>query len=194
MRLILLGPPGSGKGTQAQRLAQRLSLCHIGTGDMLRDAIARNTAHGKFARSYVEAGKLVPDELVNQIVRERFKTDRPERFVTDGYPRTASQAVAFDEILREESLPLDAVVLLTVDDAEIVRRLSTRNRPDDSEETVRCRLDIYHKTEDALAAHYEAQGLLRRVEGQGDVETIYNKVVKVLSAPVPEGPAQPAPG
>src|SRR5262245_31269499 len=106
MRLILLGPPGSGKGTQAKLLAERLRLAHIGTGDMLREAINRDTPAGKLAKPYVTGGQLVPDDLVNRIIQERFAAERPERFVMDGYPRTAAQAATFDQILRQASLPL----------------------------------------------------------------------------------------
>jgi adenylate kinase len=127
MRLILIGPPGSGKGTQAQLLCKRLKLEHISTGDILRDAIRRDTPFGRRASPYVQGGKLVPDELVNDLVADRFRgDDRPERFVMDGYPRTLAQAVSFDQALRQQFLDLTAVVQLAVDDAEIVRRLSGR--------------------------------------------------------------------
>jgi adenylate kinase len=127
MRLILIGPPGSGKGTQAQLLSQRLGLAHIGTGDMLREAIRLGTAAGKSAQPFVVSGQLVPDELVNQIIHDFFSRDnRPERFVMDGYPRTLPQAVSFDQVLRQQFLGLDAVVVLKVDDEDIVRRMSGR--------------------------------------------------------------------
>ena len=127
MRLILLGPPGSGKGTQAQLLCKRLLLEHIGTGDIIREAIRNETPAGKRAKPYVQSGKLVPDHLVNDLVADRFRgPDRPAKFVMDGYPRTVAQARAFDQVLKEQQLPLTAVVSLDVDDAEIVRRLSGR--------------------------------------------------------------------
>jgi adenylate kinase len=127
MRLILLGPPGSGKGTQAKLLSERLGLYHFGTGDILREAIRLNTAAGQRAKPYVENGYLVPDDLVNELVADRFRRqDRPDRFVMDGYPRTLAQAVSFDQVLRQQFLLLDKVVLLEVDDEEIVRRLSGR--------------------------------------------------------------------
>jgi adenylate kinase len=127
MRLILLGPPGSGKGTQAKLLSQRLGLAHISTGDILRAAVRDNTPAGQRARAFMASGQLVPDELVNEIVSDRFQSaDRPEKFVMDGYPRTVPQAVAFDQVLRQQSLGLDAVVLLTVDEEELVKRLSGR--------------------------------------------------------------------
>jgi adenylate kinase len=127
MRLVLLGPPGSGKGTQANLLCQRSHLEHIGTGDLLRAAIQQHTPLGERARPFVEAGLLVPDELVNDLIAGRFeRDDRPTCFVMDGYPRTVDQARAFDQVLSRYGLPLDAVALLAVDDAEIVRRVNGR--------------------------------------------------------------------
>lgn len=127
MRLILLGPPGCGKGTQAKLLCQRLGLEHIATGDLLRAAIRQETPTGKRARGFVEAGHLVPDEVVNELIAERFaRDDRPLAFVMDGYPRTLAQAEAFQAVLAEHHLPLDRVVLMTVPDEEIVRRVTGR--------------------------------------------------------------------
>lgn len=127
MRLILIGPPGSGKGTQAQLMSERLGLVHIGTGDILREAIRLGTPAGLQASPFVTSGQLVPDVLVNELVADRFRCqDRPERFVMDGYPRTLPQAASFDQVLRQQFLNLDAVVFLSLDDEEIVRRLSGR--------------------------------------------------------------------
>lgn len=127
MRLILLGPPGSGKGTQAKLLSERFGLVHIGTGDILREAVRLGTPWGKQAEPFVKSGKLVPDALVNELVADRFRRDdRPDRFVMDGYPRTLAQAASFDQALRQQFLNLCAVCLLVVDDEEIVRRLSGR--------------------------------------------------------------------
>lgn len=127
MRLILLGPPGSGKGTQAKRLAEHEQLCHISTGDILREAVRLQTPAGLRAQPYVVSGRLVPDELVNEMVADRLRrSDRPDRFVMDGYPRTLPQARAFDQVLREQALPLTAVVLIDVPEDELVRRLTGR--------------------------------------------------------------------
>jgi len=127
MRLILVGPPGSGKGTQATLLCSRLNLEYIGTGDILRAAVRERTKLGLEVESYLNSGKLVPDGLVNDLVSERFRReDRPERFVMDGYPRTLAQAAAFDTVLRQQFIDLTAVVLLKVEDDEIVRRLTGR--------------------------------------------------------------------
>src|SRR4051794_14773175 len=127
MRLILLGPPGSGKGTQSALLSKRLGLEHVGTGDLIRAAIRDNTPVGQRAKPFVDAGKLAPDELVNDIIAERFhRTDRPQKFVMDGYPRTLAQGRAFDAVLTQCDLPLTAVLLLVVEDAEIIARLGGR--------------------------------------------------------------------
>lgn len=127
MRLILLGPPGSGKGTQAKLLCQRLGLCHFSTGDILREAVRNGTSAGRKAQAIMAAGHLVSDEIVNEIVAARFRNhDRPERFVMDGYPRTLAQALAFDDVLKSQSLDLSGVVSLVLDDSEVVRRLGGR--------------------------------------------------------------------
>jgi adenylate kinase len=127
MRLILLGPPGCGKGTQAKLLSERKGLEHVGTGDILREAIRQRTPAGIRAHPYVEKGLLVPDDLVNDVIAERFnQKDRPERFVMDGYPRTLAQAAAFDTVLRRHFLDLNAVILLQVSDEEIIARVGER--------------------------------------------------------------------
>jgi adenylate kinase len=127
MRLIFIGPPGSGKGTQAKLLSQRLGLIHFATGDILREAMRLKTPEGIQAHPFVSVGKLVPDELINAMVNARFRTnDCPDRFVMDGYPRNLAQAVSFDSILKECGLDLNAVIFLRVADEEIVKRLSAR--------------------------------------------------------------------
>ncbi len=127
MRLILIGPPGSGKGTQAKLLSQRFALGHFSTGDILREAIHLNTTAGRQAQPFIAKGQLVPDDLVNEMIVERFHSqNRPEKFVMDGYPRTLAQAASFDQLLRQMFLDLTAAVVLVVPDDEIVRRLSGR--------------------------------------------------------------------
>jgi len=183
MRLILVGPPGSGKGTQAKLLADRLGLLHISTGDILRDAIKRGTPAGKKAEPFVTSGGLVPDELVNELVADRFRrVDRPERFILDGYPRTVAQAEVLDTVLARESLGATSVVVLMVDDDEIVTRLSKRGRADDLESTVRHRLQVYHDTTARIVAYYQKQGLVQEVPGTGDIEAIYSRIVEALQA------------
>jgi adenylate kinase len=214
MRLVLIGPPGSGKGTQAKLLSQRLGLAHIGTGDMLRDAIRRGTPAGVKAQPFMGDGQLVPDDLVNQIIADFFhKDERLENFVVDGYPRTLPQAMSFEQVLRQHYLGLDAVVLLKVDDEEIVKRMSGRwvcsnsecgtpyhriykpprvagicdvcgsklmQRADDQEQTVRKRLQIFHASYAELLDYYRKLGLLREVNGLGDIESIYANIITAL--------------
>jgi adenylate kinase len=216
MRLILLGPPGCGKGTQAKLLSRRMSLEHIGTGDLLREAIRLDTPTGQRAKPFVEAGQLVPDDLVNDLIAERFRRpDRPSRFVMDGYPRTVAQARAFDAVLADQSMKLDAVLLLTVSDEAIVQRLTGRwscpksgckatyhtesnpprvpgicddcgtalvQRADDKIETVRARLVIYHKDTVELIPHYRGQSILREADGEGEIERVYQRLIKALQS------------
>ncbi len=153
MRLVLVGPPGSGKGTQAERLVQDFGLTYIGTGAMLRDAISRGTEMGKQVEPIIKQGLLVSDPIVNDVVAELFRSSgRPACFVMDGYPRTYSQAIAFDALLRQQFLALDAVVNLSIADDEVVRRISGR----------RC----CPNPECAIAYHIEARP--PKVEGKCD--------------------------
>lgn len=218
MRLIFIGPPGSGKGTQAKLLGKRQGLLHFATGDVLRQAIEQDTPEGKLAKPFISAGRLVPDDVVNQIVSARFRgPNRPERFVLDGYPRTLSQALAFDSLLKDIGLDLTAVVLLQVDDEEIVRRLSDRwtcpkptcqatfqtnskppktqgicdacqtplyQREDDKPSTIRARLRVFHDLHDAILKHYSAMNRVVEVPGQGDIETIYENILRGLKQKV----------
>jgi len=214
MRLVLLGPPGSGKGTQAKLLSRHAQLEHIGTGDLIRAAIANQTPMGERARPLVEMGQLVPDEVVNGLIEERFRRDdRPTNFVMDGYPRTLAQAKAFDRVLAQWHLPLTAVVYLAVNDSEIIGRAVGRwscpksgckatyhteknppkvsgicddcgtrlvQRTDDNEVTVNARLVVYHKDAAELIPYYRAQGLLREIPGQGEIEQVYANLMKAL--------------
>ncbi len=217
MRLVLVGPPGSGKGTQAKLLTDRLGLCYIGTGDILRDAIRRDTDSGKLADPYIRDGNLVPDTVVNDLVAERFEADSaPANIVLDGYPRTLAQAIAFDELTVRLGIELDAVLNFQVADEEVVRRMSGRRicanpqcnapyhvtarpprsvdvcdrcasplivRADDKEETVRARLRVFHRNTDSLVEHYSRRGLLRNVCTTGEVEEIYNNIIKQIPPP-----------
>lgn len=126
MRLVLVGPPGSGKGTQAEKLCERLALAYVGTGNILREAIKQNTPVGQIAKPLIDRGLLVPDTVVNDVVAELFRTTRPAKFVMDGYPRTYAQAIAFDALLAQQFLKLDMVINLTIADDEVVRRIGSR--------------------------------------------------------------------
>jgi adenylate kinase len=181
MRLVLLGLPGAGKGTQAKLLVERRGLTYIGTGDILRDAIANNTKIGQEAKPFIDQGLLVPDRVVNDLVAELFRDPtRPEKFVTDGYPRTEAQANSFDALLRQEFLVLTAVIHLTISDKEVERRMLARGRDDDNEETIRQRLKEFHKNNDALVKHYRKQGLLKEVPAVGEIEDIYQNILRTL--------------
>ncbi len=183
MRLVLLGLPGCGKGTQARLLVERLGLTYIGTGDILRDAIARGTEMGREVAPLMERGLLVPDHRVNDVVAELFRGEsRPEKFVTDGYPRTYAQAISFDALLRLEHLDLTHVILLTISDDEVVRRMLARGREDDNEDTIRRRLNEFHKNNDTLVEHYTRCGVLREIPAVGAVEDIHANIVRALGA------------
>ncbi len=183
MRLVFLGPPGSGKGTQAKLLHERLGLDVIGTGDILRGAMRRGTPLGKKVEPYLKSGRLVPDDLVNDVVADMFRQDdHPTKFVLDGYPRTLAQAEWIESVLHENDLDLKCAIRLVVPDEVVIERLSGRRlvegRADDSEETVRKRLQIYHDITKELVEHFRREGLLREVDATADVETVYLTIAK----------------
>ena len=185
MRLILLGPPGSGKGTQSVRLKEKLGISHISSGDLLRDAVKRETELGKQAKEFMEAGKLVPDELVLGMMRERLEADDCRGgFLLDGFPRTVAQARALSKMLEEDRIPLDHVVSLDVDDEEILSRIRGRReaegRSDDNEETIRNRMRVYREATEPLVAYYRERSVLREVDGQGDVREVEKRIEEAL--------------
>jgi len=198
MRLILLGPPGAGKGTQAVRLAERFDVPHVATGDLLRFAVAWETEIGKRAKQTMEEGELVPDEIVLELLRARLSQDDASKgFVMDGFPRNPAQADALEANLKDIGQKLDAVVSLEVPDELIVQRLSSRwscptcgraynravdaggvcdrdgmtlfQRPDDRPEVVRKRLNVFHAQTSPLIDYYEMRGLLVHVNGVGSL-------------------------
>ncbi len=183
MRVVLLGLPGAGKGTQARLLVERRCLAYIGTGAILRDAIARGTPTGKAAKPLIDQGLLVPDQVVNNLVADLFREKRLEHFVTDGYPRTHAQANAFDALLRQEYLELTHVINLTISDDEVVCRMLARGRDDDNEQTIRQRLIEFHRNDDALVEYYRKQGLLTEVPATGTVEEIHANILRALGVP-----------
>ncbi|HEV3144227.1 MAG TPA: adenylate kinase [Gemmataceae bacterium] len=184
MRVVFIGPPGCGKGTQAKLVCDRMGLAYIGTGDILREEVRLSTPLGKQVEPYQKSGQLVPDTLVNDVVAERFRRpDRPQRFVLDGYPRTVAQAKALDKVLAAQELPLQAVIHFQVDDEEVVKRLVARNRADDLEETVRNRLQIYKDTSPEMLSYYQKRGLVHEIAADGPIETVYKRIAHVLQTP-----------
>ena len=181
MRAVFVGPPGSGKGTQANLLNERLGLTVIGTGEILREAVAQGTPMGIKAKPYLEGGKLAPDELVNGVVAERLRrANHPTSFILDGYPRNAAQAVVIDGVLTELGLNLKCAVHFRVDDDVVTRRLLARQRSDDDKRTILNRLEIYRGTCLDLLNHYRNQGILHEVDADGLVEHLYVTIASVL--------------
>jgi len=184
-RLLIMGPPGAGKGTQAVGLAQRIGGAHISTGDIFRENVANETELGKTAKQYMDAGKYVPDEITNAMVRDRLKQPDAESFVLDGYPRTADQVDELDSILSDMGAKLDAVLLLVVSDREelvqrMIKRAETSGRADDTEEVIRHRQDVYNQETAALVPIYRERGLLREVDGIGDIDEIARRIDTAL--------------
>ena len=209
MRLVIFGPPGAGKGTQARLLEERRGITQISTGDILRAALEEETPLGQKAKSYVESGELVPDELVRKLAEQAITDEGYDDFVLDGYPRTQQQAEWLTKFLEEHEAPLDAVVSLEVPDEVLVRRLSRRRihdetgetyhldhnpppddvdpdlivqRSDDEPETVRNRLAVYREETEPLASYYEKQDALVSVDGVGDIEEVFQRIERVLGA------------
>jgi len=188
MRLIFLGPPGSGKGTQAKLLAERLGIPAISTGDMLRDAVRRGTPLGRRAQSIMEAGELVPDDVVIGLVRERIASaDAVNGFLLDGFPRTIEQADALGRLLEGNGVSLNGVLNLLVPEGTLVERLLGRaaleGRSDDRRETVAERLRVYREKTAPLVGHYRALGLLTDVDGSGSVEEVAARIDRALARP-----------
>jgi len=179
MRLVLVGPPGAGKGTQAVRLAERLGVPHISTGDLFRANLGQETPLGLEAKSYMDKGNLVPDDVTVRMVRERLADDDVEKgFILDGFPRTVSQAASLDELLTERGEELDAVVEFQVDEDELVHRLLARGRSDDTEAVIRNRQQVYRDETFPLLDHYRA--IVVSVDAQGGVEEITDRVATAL--------------
>ena len=190
MRIVLLGAPGSGKGTQAKRLRADLGIAHISTGDLLRAAVRAGTPLGLKAKAVMESGQLVSDGIVLGLLEERLaQADTKPGFILDGYPRNLAQANALDELLARVGQPLDAVVKLNVPDAAIVKRCEIRfeqeHRADDNPETVRKRLAVYAEQTAPVADFYVRRGLLNEIDGVGDIEAIGDRVLAALRARAP---------
>lgn len=206
MNIVLLGAPGAGKGTQAAKLVEEFATPHISTGDILRAAVKNQTELGKKAKGYMDAGDLVPDSLIIDLMDERLREPDCEKgFILDGFPRTTAQAVALDDMLARLERPLDAALLVDVDPEIIIKRLTERRcckecgyigtaadatcpkcggemyqRDDDNETTVRNRLDVYAKSTSPLIDYYKGKGLLKSVDGDRPVDTVYVDVKALL--------------
>lgn len=187
MRVLLMGPPGSGKGTQGTRLAGRLGRPHISTGDIFRANVGQGTALGRQAQRFLDAGEYVPDHVTNQMLRNRLaEPDAGQGFVLDGYPRTLDQVQTLDAVLSEHRTAIDRVVELVVDKAELLGRLleraRTSGRSDDTESVITQRQAIYERETGSLLGAYEKRGLLLRVDGVGDVDTVQDRIAQALGS------------
>jgi len=219
MRIVLLGAPGSGKGTQAQRLQARHGVPQVSSGDLLRDAVARGTELGKQAKAVMDAGQLVSDDIVLGLIRDRLsRPDAAKGFILDGFPRNIDQANSLNALLQEIGQPLDAVLLLEVRRETLMQRLAGRRtcpkcgtvynvntlpagmsvcakdgaelyqRPDDREDVIAKRLEVYAQQTQPLIKHYTKLGLLRRVAGEGELEAVAERMeAAALSKPIPAG-------
>jgi adenylate kinase len=186
-RLLIVGPPGAGKGTQAKRISEHLGIPTISTGDIFRSNIANETELGLKVRAIVDAGDYVPDELTNELVRNRLaEPDAAAGFLLDGYPRTTDQVRYLDALLAESGAAVDAVIRLVADRDAIVERLRKRaiaeGRVDDSEEAIRHRQDVYLRETEPLIAMYQDRGLLAEVDGLGSVDEVSARIFASLAA------------
>lgn len=186
MRIVLLGPPGSGKGTQAALLRERLGVPHISTGELLRAAVADGSELGRQAKAAMDAGELVSDELMLGLIEEKLGQEEVEPgFILDGYPRNLAQARALDALLDRLGQPIDRALELVVDEEQIVQRLALRaseeGRSDDNEAVVRNRLAVYREQTAPVSNHYAGKGLLVRVDGIGEIEDINQRLASALA-------------
>ncbi len=184
-RIILIGPPGAGKGTQAARLAERLGVPAISTGDIFRANVAQRTELGQQAQRYMDAGEYVPDEVTNAMVADRLAAeDASAGFLHDGYPRTEAQVAELDRMLEQSGASIDVVLELTADTDELVTRLLGRaaeqNRSDDTEPVIRRRLEVYSEQTAPLVTLYDERGLLVRVDGLGTVDEVTQRILDAL--------------
>ena len=186
-RLLLIGMPGAGKGTQAERLSEAFGIPAISTGDIFRHNVKNETELGKQAKAFMDRGEYVPDSLTNALVRDRLShEDAAGGFLLDGYPRTADQVAELDDILASHSQQLDAVVMLTADVDEVVRRLLNRaieqGRADDTEDVIRRRLEVYEEQTAPLVSVYASRNLVVTVDGLGEVAEVTARIVEALAA------------
>ncbi len=181
MRVVFIGPPGAGKGTQSQRLLRYLNVPHISTGEILRDAIARGTAEGFAAERYMSAGNLVPDPIIIDLVGQRL--DQPDcdaGCLLDGFPRTTGQAEALDGYLNNRGIPLDGVLELRVNEEILIQRLASRARVDDDPNVIRQRFVNYREWTEPLLDYYRARGLLATINGMGSPDDVFDRIRAAL--------------
>jgi len=184
-RLLLLGPPGSGKGTQAEILVRRLGIPQIATGDMLRAAVDAGSVVGRQAQGFMDRGELVPDDVVIGVAEARLmEPDAVKGFILDGFPRTPAQAEALDAMLERLRVSLECCLALHVDEEELVARLLRRaqieGRSDDNEQTIRTRMQVYREKTQPLVDYYDRRGVLREVEGDGDIGEVASRIEEAL--------------
>ena len=186
MRIVILGAPGSGKGTQAAMLVQHLDIPHISTGALLRNAAKKGTELGLKAKAIIDQGELVPDEIMAGIIEERLgRADVANGFILDGYPRNVPQAKSLDTMLERLGKPIEEALHIDVDPEQIIKRIAKRakeeGRSDDTEKTVRNRMRVYAEQTAPVADYYEERGLLTRVLGDGDIDEILQRILSVLN-------------
>jgi len=185
-RLLIIGPPGAGKGTQAVKISERLDIVAISTGDIFRANVKGGTPLGIEASKYIDNGDFVPDSVTNNMVEDRLNQDDvAQGFLLDGYPRTSAQVDALDAMLAGKGIALDAVLQLTADDDELVARLLKRaeieGRADDTEEVIRHRLGLYNEETRAVVERYEERGIVRKVDGLGAIDEVTERVLAALN-------------
>lgn len=189
LNIVLFGPPGSGKGTQSVRLAEQFDLIHISTGDIFRAELAENTPLGIQARSYMEKGMLVPDEVVIGMLSSKLDQNllnSTKGFIFDGFPRTIAQADALDRLMEDKNLSISGVLALQVSEEELIRRILNRGitsgRSDDTdEETIQKRISVYHSETSPVAGYYDQQGKLKNINGEGSIEEIFGNLSDAVS-------------
>ena len=186
MRIVILGPPGSGKGTQASLLVERMGVPHISTGALLRNAAKRGTALGLQAKSITDKGELVPDDIMSDMIEERLgRDDVANGFILDGYPRNLAQAKSLDDMLERLKMPADEAIHIDVDPEQIIKRTAKRakveGRSDDTVETVRNRMRVYAEQTAPVADYYAERGIRTRVLGDGPKEEIFQRILSVLN-------------